>query len=218
MYIQKKQKYKSHRNPTFIIVEFRRFVTFSILDTSATLDYAPRRVSCYTCNNNALPCDVLCEKCEKNRNCTSAGLGSGRGTACARFNCTRLCRRSAVARNSPRAFARRVYETPVAETITNQPVVVDLRKEIVSVGFFGRGSGRDGPGRTRVGSGRGFRVTASARYRRRYPCARPPGRGPNRGQGREPVIGKFQIRGYRHFLFRLPAIVVVIDRLSGEGS
>lgn len=63
------------------------------------------------------------------------GLGSGRGTACARFNCTRLCRRSAVARNSPRAFARRVYEeTPVAETIT-QPVVVGLRKEIVSCGF-----------------------------------------------------------------------------------
>lgn len=117
---------------------------------------------------------------------------------------------------SPGGFTRRhLWQRPSP----NRWLSVYERKSFLA-GFGG--SGRDGPGRARVGSGRGFRVTASARYRRRYPCsARPPGRGPNRGQGREPVIGKFQIGGYRHFfisLRRLPAIVVVIDRLSGEGG
>lgn len=70
------------------------------------------------------------------------GDGRERGTTCARFNCTRLCRRSAVARNSPPcAFARRVYQIPGYHRRPDDY----LRKEIVSVG-----SGRVGPGR--VGS------------------------------------------------------------------
>lgn len=205
VYIKKKNTQKSldSYGLTIIIVDFWRFVTFSILDTSATLDYAPRRAAYRVTRVIITGCDAMCyvrnaKKIVQTVIARPPGwVGSGElrvhvliALVCAAVRPWPETRRVRSLGGFTRC--RGVHRRPDD----------DLRKEIVSVGF---GPGRVVTGHVEPGSGQ-VGVSAS-RPRPATVVGTPRNRGARGLQARtQPGTrtatgnrcnGKFQIRGYR---------------------